>query len=81
MSTGSYPDGVTDADIELEAAAPVQRCCGTCARWVPCAYAVGVCGAEWADPGRAEPLTVADAAARVTGEDCGGDCADWEEWS
>lgn len=83
MSTGSYPDGVTDADIEREMAAPAQRRCGTCARWVPCTYAdgAGVCDAEWVVPGQVEPLDVVDAERRVRGDDCGEECTDWEEWS
>lgn len=83
MSAGSYPDGVTDADIEREMAAPAQRCCGTCAKWVesPVMDGVGVCGASWADPGQVEALSASGAAGRATSDDGGWDCADWEEWS
>lgn len=81
MSMGCYPDGVTDADIE-RAMGPDEepRTCWSCALWVrqfPCDE-IGMCGAMWADPARAEPMTAGEAARRVRPDDWEA-CGEWEE--
>lgn len=83
MGIGSYPDGVTDADIEREMAAPEQRRCGTCAKWVesPLYDGVGVCERWWPGPARVELLGAQAAALRTVRDDCGEECPDWEELS
>lgn len=76
MSTGSYPDGVTDADVD-RAMDQGAGTCGTCGWWEPSTLAdgAGVCGRPWR---HGELCMLArDVAAEVTPD--GYSCDSWSE--
>lgn len=77
MSVGSYPDGVTDAQVEREMGGAGPRRCGTCGWWVPCQLAdgAGVCGRPWR---HGELCMMADGVAEEVTSD-GYHCDAWTE--